>query len=152
MLVSKEHFSLYYIAEPNSGCWLWVGTWTSDGYPHIWNGVRKANERAHRVSYELYVGLIPEGFTIDHLCRVRCCVNPDHLEPVTRAENIKRSENWNKKRKRCDCGREFDRLRKDGSRECTVCQKERTVKWKAANRQRINEMQRLRRKSRPRTK
>lgn len=72
---------------PN-GCWLWTGTIERTGYGRFWLGGRQ--EIAHRASYALLIGPIPEGLTIDHLCRVRACVNPDHLEPVTLAENIRR--------------------------------------------------------------
>ena|SRR3990167_8473917 len=77
-----------YEPEPNSGCWLWTGAITYGGY-----GVLKIGNTmttAHRVSYELHKGKIPEGLQLDHLCRVRCCVNPDHLEPVTNKENMRR--------------------------------------------------------------
>lgn len=72
--------------EPNTGCWLWAGSLTS-GYGSI--SVGGKSQRAHRYVYELVKGPIPTEFThLDHLCRVRCCVNPDHLEPVTPRENI----------------------------------------------------------------
>lgn len=83
-----QRFEEKYIPEPNSGCWLWTGTVTYNGY-----GIFEVNGkkiRAHRFSYELHKGPIPDGLTIDHLCRVRCCVNPDHLEAVTMRENTLR--------------------------------------------------------------
>src|SRR3954469_2333783 len=70
------------------GCWLWVGCVLSSGYGQFWDGERKVG--AHRWSYEHFVGPIPYGLELDHLCRVRNCVNPAHLEPVTRAENHRR--------------------------------------------------------------
>ena len=76
--------------EPNSGCWLWTKCGTHNGYG--WIKRNGKHQYAHRTSYELFVGPIPEGLQIDHLCRVRCCVNPRHLEPVTRSENIRRGE------------------------------------------------------------
>lgn len=69
-------------------CWLWTGAPDSLGYGRV-----KVNGRslmAHRVAWEFLRGPIPNGFTLDHLCRVRHCVNPDHLEPVTLRENILR--------------------------------------------------------------
>ena len=69
-------------------CWLWTSAKNIDGY-----GIFRINGKnilSHRLSYELYIGKIPEGLQIDHLCRVRDCVNPDHLDPVTQAENIRR--------------------------------------------------------------
>lgn len=78
------------IPEPNSGCWLWIGAMHEGGYGRV----RYHNRTlpAHRVSYMVHVGPIPGGLVIDHKCRVRCCVNPDHLEPVTRKENMRRAK------------------------------------------------------------
>jgi hypothetical protein len=78
-----------------SGCWIWQGASTSGGYGVI-RFRRTPGERGtynaptHRVSYLIHVGPIPEGLVLDHLCRVRLCCNPDHLEPVTNRENILR--------------------------------------------------------------
>jgi hypothetical protein len=72
------------------GCWLWEGAINSQGYGNFWDGVRFV--KAHRFAYECLIGEIPEGLTIDHLCRVRHCVNPSHLEPVTMRENFLRGD------------------------------------------------------------
>lgn len=71
-------------------CWPWIGAIMPTGYGSI--RVRKTVRLAHRVAYELLIGPIPDGLTIDHLCSVRHCVNPHHLEPVTRAENNRRRD------------------------------------------------------------
>jgi len=73
------------------GCWYWTGAIGTGGYGRIGTGEGKRLEQAHRVAYELYVGPIPEGLHIDHLCRTRSCVRPDHLEPVPQAENNRRA-------------------------------------------------------------
>jgi len=98
----------------------------SAGYGQIYlSGDRKM---AHRATYEYLVGEIPEGLHIDHLCGVRLCVNPDHLEPVTVLENNRRSPRG--KSKKCKNGHDFsgDNLmivehRKDGRRyqRCRIC-------------------------------
>jgi hypothetical protein len=70
--------------EPNSGCWLWGRSWNSEGYGQVfWRGRMRA---AHRVGYIITKG-DPGVLDLDHLCRVRACVNPNHLEPVTARVN-----------------------------------------------------------------
>ena len=70
------------------GCWTWTAATVPAGYGRVqWQG---RVQQAHRVAYELLVGPIPEGLHLDHLCRVRNCVNPAHLEPVTPGENVLR--------------------------------------------------------------
>lgn len=78
-----------YVAEPNSGCWLWLHSLNDRGYPYV--SYRGETWRAHRLFYTLFKGAIADGMTLDHVCRVRCCVNPDHLEVVTQTENMRRS-------------------------------------------------------------
>lgn len=87
-------------------CWLWARS-TKDDYPMLWIG--KKRYRAHRVIYEALVGLIPEGLSLDHLCRVKCCVNPEHLEPVTHAENVRRgnSGKFQAAKTHCPKGHEY---------------------------------------------
>ncbi len=70
----------------NEGCWLWTGALNSNGY-----GMGATGVSAHRLAYEWMVGPIPYGRDLDHLCRNRACVNPHHLEPVTRSVNVLRA-------------------------------------------------------------
>lgn len=72
------------------GCWLYTGALMADGYARVKDTSTDHALLVHRVVYEQLVGPIPDGLVLDHLCRVRNCVNPKHLEPVTGAENIRR--------------------------------------------------------------
>ncbi len=76
------------IPEPNSGCWLWLGS-LNGGYGQIIRDGK--NIRAHRWTYEIAYGPMPSGLETDHLCRTRSCCNPLHLEAVTHQENMARS-------------------------------------------------------------
>lgn len=113
--------------EPNSGCWLWTGRVTRR-YGTVWDG--QAQVPAHRATYSLIKGPIPAGLVIDHLCRNRICVNPDHLEPVTNKENVLRGTGIsaaNARKTHCKNGHELsgDNLvqwkLKRGMRECRAC-------------------------------
>jgi hypothetical protein len=77
------------IALPDDaeGCWVWIGSIDRHGYGRL---TREPSTLAHRIVYEELIGPIPEGLTLDHLCRNRKCVRPDHLEPVSNRENILR--------------------------------------------------------------
>lgn len=68
----------------SKACWLWEGAKSRDGYAIF---ASKDERYAHRISYQLLVGSIPLAYEVDHLCRVRNCINPEHLEAVTRHEN-----------------------------------------------------------------
>jgi hypothetical protein len=103
-------------------CWLFEGAKTPTGYGKVW--IERRCLYVHRVAYELLVGPIPEGYEIDHLCKNRACYNPAHLEPVTRQENIKRSDSggWQRTLTHCIRGHEFDRPSTPGQkRQCNTC-------------------------------
>lgn len=87
-----ERFLSFISPEPNTGCWLWMGTIRNKqhGYGAFSVGARQLVS-AHRFAWEAFRGPILDGLQIDHLCRNTCCVNPDHLEPVTPKENTIRS-------------------------------------------------------------
>lgn len=78
------------VTVDEDGCWRWTGETTTDGYGRLYAG-DGPRPMAHRFVYEALIGPIPSGLELDHLCRVRNCVNPLHLEPVTQRENTLRS-------------------------------------------------------------
>jgi hypothetical protein len=112
------------VEESPDGCWLWTGQRNRAGYGSIRGPGRDAALlMAHRVAYELVVGKIRDGLTIDHLCGNQSCVNPAHLEPVTIAENIRRAA---RKRSICLHGHPLDgwqrsRPGKPRTRYCRTC-------------------------------
>jgi len=90
----EERFDFY--ARKGEGCWIWTGPRHSGGYGTL--GVEGEKRYAHRVSHELHIGPIPEGLVIDHICRNKICVNPDHLQAVTNkenGENLETPRTWN---------------------------------------------------------
>lgn len=86
---SVEHRLLKYMrVDAATNCWVWIGALSEGGYARLC--VNNRDTRAHRAAYELFVGPVPDGLQIDHLCRVRNCINPAHLEAVTGSENCRR--------------------------------------------------------------
>lgn len=117
---------LRFITYDPSGCWLWTGTLDKKGYGGF-SIARCKKILAHRFAYEHFREPIPKGLTLDHLCRVHNCVNPDHLEAVTRRENLLRGVGFpavNARKTHCLRGHEFnDRntRRARGARVCRIC-------------------------------
>jgi hypothetical protein len=112
----------------DAGCWMFTGCRCKKGYGRI-SAVPRRMLIAHRVVYEAFLGPIPDGLTIDHLCHNKGCVNPGHLEPVTQAENKRR---WGLTVTHCRHGHEFTDdnidqawLRLKGWRRCVTCKKQR---------------------------
>lgn len=116
-------------------CWEWTGSRTADGYGMFRLDGR--NQTAHRVAYELLIGAVPAGLELDHVCRVRHCVNVDHLEPVTGAENQRRGAKCRKTR--CARGHEFTKTntiwRKGKYRQCRTCSNAASRDYKRRRRQ-----------------
>lgn len=112
-----ERFDLY--VERTESCWLWTGQLDAKGYGRISAGSPRRKVLAHRVAYELFIGPIPDGLPLDHLCRIRRCVNPRHLEPVTQLENMRRT-----RRTHCRQGHPLtpeNTLHSLGHRRCRRC-------------------------------
>ena len=107
-------------------CWRWTAALDTYGYGSFW--LAPSMRLAHRVAWEMLVGPIPEGLTLDHLCRNRACVNPDHLEPVPHGENVRRSPAAHITRLRprepfFPCGHPRSGENLLGCRKCRICNK-----------------------------
>lgn len=128
-------------APPNeNGCVLWLASQKANGYGQFWDGSRMV--LAHRFAYEMLVGPVPDGLELDHLCRVRHCVAPAHLEPVTRRENVLRGASpeqlraWQTSKTHCPSGHEYNERNtyvSGGKRACRACGAARRKAAVAAN-------------------
>jgi hypothetical protein len=120
--------------EVTPTCWLWRGALTR-GYGQL--RVEDQMKYAHRVSYELAHGPIPEGLQLDHLCRVPNCIRPSHLEPVTQQVNIERGDagKRNISKTHCPQGHEYTEANTGrtttGARYCRACKMEKSRAWRA---------------------
>lgn len=112
------------VFNTETGCWEWTASQTPGGYASF--PVPGLASTAHRAAYLLMAGPIPAGLHLDHICRNKLCVNPDHLEPVTQAENNRRA---GAARTRCSQGHEYTPAntyrRSNGSRDCRACNRDR---------------------------
>lgn len=131
--LSLRFWSKILVVEP-TGCWMWQRA-TQKGYGAMKVPNEKRMVRTHRLAYETLVGPISAGLHIDHLCKVRRCCNPTHLEPVTPAENVRRSDAYKNSRlaqlakTHCPHGHPYDEAntrnitKRDGSKErhCRTC-------------------------------
>jgi len=122
----------------SSPCWVWHGPRNHHGYGRTCVPGLGKNVRIHRATYQLFVGPIPSGLEIDHLCRVRECCNPSHLEAVTRLENMRRAAALLVPATHCARGHEFTPentyRNSSGGRGCRHCLKE----WRKRRRARNN--------------
>jgi len=145
-----------YILDYN-GCWRWASFLTAGGYGRIGTtrtgrGKNKSKTKAvHRIFYEHHKGLIPNGLEIDHLCSVRDCVNPLHLEAVTHSVNIARG--WARKHKislpRTHCRHshewiEENIINRNGVTFCRLCNNIRTLAYKRRNKKKVAKYAKLR--------
>lgn len=115
--------------DKSGGCWTWTASLKPDGYG--WFRLDGKVRLAHRVAYEAFIGPIPSGLELDHLCRNRRCVRPDHLEAVTHRENLLRGETITAaqvSRTHCPRGHGYDPentyIGKNGSRSCRTCHRD----------------------------
>lgn len=93
MILRPEEYELFWskiVVDCSSDCWVWIGSRHPRGYGQFANDYRKGF--AHRVAYETWRGLVPKGMELDHLCRVKACANPWHVEAVTHRVNVLRGE------------------------------------------------------------
>jgi hypothetical protein len=127
-----------------TGCWQWTGKLHPDGYGVIDVTLSRNLRRprmVHRVAYELFVGPVPSGLQLDHLCRNRACFNPEHLEPVTQQENIRRGL-FGILRTHCRHGHEltpentYSPAKSPNTRFCRACGREATRRYLARKRSR----------------
>ena len=129
--------------EKTETCWLWTAAVNRvGGYGHFRVGLRTVY--AHRLSYEWANGPIPDGLTIDHLCRVTTCVRPSHLEVVTNRENILRSEGFaacHARKNNCPRGHPYNETNthvRNGERHCRTCERIRArQRWAAVKASRV---------------
>ena len=134
--------------EPNTGCWLWFGAMREDGYGKML--LRSRQTRPHIIAYEVFVGPVPQGLVLDHLCRERSCCNPRHLEAVTPRVNILRGVSTsarNAAKTHCKHGHEFtpeNTRRVRGGRHCVTCER----RWTREACARVSEQRRVAREGR----
>lgn len=132
MMSLEERVMRHVVINPVSKCWEWHGRRNGKGYAEMFYEGKK--RLVHRFYYEYSKGNIPDGLVLDHLCRHRSCVNPDHLEPVTQKENVRRGVNWQRQKTHCPKGHPFSAEntyiggRGGVTRHCIACRRDQSQK------------------------
>lgn len=139
--INVEHLQLAlperHIRQRENGCWEWTAG-NRGGYGRV--AIHGKLMEAHRWMWERTNGPIPEGLELDHLCRNRACVNPEHLEPVSHLENIRRGETGahNARKTHCKHGHPLSganlHIKPDGERRCRTCSREEMRRARALKR------------------
>lgn len=140
----RENLLARFLAKVNktNTCWLWTGSISQRGYGRVRRGGHVGRIiPAHRYAYALFIGPIPDGLVLDHICRIRHCVNPEHLQPVTDRENVARGIGptaVNARKTHCKRGHEFNAdntgARAGGrNRYCKACARLTNAKTKASD-------------------
>lgn len=118
------------VHDSSTDCWLWMGSLNRNGYGRTTRTNSRTSVVAHRYVYELVIGPIPDGLQLDHLCRVRNCVNPEHVEPVTQRTNLLRGETITARSAavtHCPSGHPYSgrnlRVSREGYRYCRECRR-----------------------------
>lgn len=122
-LTAVEYLLLKTVIDPITGCWIWQGS-PSDRYARLSGHNKYGTRSGHRLSYETFIGPIPDGLTLDHGCRNTKCINPEHLEPVTQKVNLERAPTAlatiNAAKARCKRGHDAWYVWR-GHRQCRQC-------------------------------
>lgn len=148
---ARAYIRAHSVENASTGCWMWQRATDSQGYG-LTRKFRNPTNRislAHRVSYEAFKAPIPTGLVIDHLCRTKACVNPEHMEPVTIGENVLRGIGLaatNARASHCGHGHEYSaentRIAVERGRHrrvCLTCQKAKQARRNERRRLRVGE-------------
>lgn len=127
----QERFDVKYLKMAD-GCWHWIAQIAPNGYGRLQMGTKA--EYAHRVSYTLHKGEIPEGMHVHHVCEVRQCVNPDHLQAITPRANLMASDTnarRNARKTHCLNGHSLEDawVRDNGARSCRQCNRDAQARY-----------------------